>query len=121
MALENILKAMMNAYQEAQTDGGKNEELKSVPPGTPSLCILCFDKADHGTTFGALRAPQSNPPPKTNIPGVHWPVAPFPQYKYPLEENHFHNKCQDETCLAVIEDLINRGEVTGLWKYLTYY
>lgn len=109
----------MNAYQNVQRDGKipSKEELESILlNGTPRLSILCFDNADHGTTFGTLSVSQSNPFAKIDIPGFQWPVAPFPEYKYPLDENQFHNKCQDETCLSIIEELIYREEDSGMWK-----
>lgn len=114
---------MTNAYQNAQSDGKvinmKDQEsaLMNTPPGNLCPSVLCFDKCDHGITFGASSVSQTNPLAKVDIPGAHWPIAPFPQYKYPLEENIFHNKCQDETCLAEIEDLIFRAEDTGLQGY----
>lgn len=127
VALENVFKAIMNAYQNVQRDGRmlNKEEIQSVlmntPPGGPFLSILCFENGDHGTTFGALSASQANPLSKLDIPGFHWPVAPFPRYRYPLEEYHFYNKCQDETCLAVIEDMISHLEDTGLNPFLLYF
>lgn len=29
-----------------------------------------------------------------------WPAAPFPAYKYPLEENTRENQAEDKRCLA---------------------
>lgn len=119
VALENVFKAIMNAYQNVQRDGKTltAEELQSVltniPPGGPLLSILCFKNGDHGTTFGALSASQANPFSKLDIPGFHWPVAPFPQYKYPLEENHIYNECQDKTCLGIVEEMVSSLEETG--------
>lgn len=119
MALENVIKAIMNVYQNVQRGGrtiGTEEieaALRANSPGSPFLAILCFENSDHGTTLGTLSASQANPFAKLDVPRFQWPVAPFPQYRYPLEENHFHNKCQDNTCLATIEDLIYRRDNTG--------
>lgn len=109
----------MYVFQDVQR-GGKaigNEEIEAAlranSAGTPFLSILCFDNSDHGTTIGTLSASQANPLAKLDVPRFHWPVAPFPQYRYPLDEHHFHNKCQDNSCLAAIEDLIYRKDDTG--------
>lgn len=37
---------------------------------------------------------------KLDIPSFDWPIAPFPRYKYPLEENERENQKEDERCLA---------------------
>uniref|UniRef100_A0A1B0BXA8 Uncharacterized protein n=1 Tax=Glossina palpalis gambiensis TaxID=67801 RepID=A0A1B0BXA8_9MUSC len=43
---------------------------------------------------------------KIDIPLLDWPMAPFPNYIYPLEEYERCNKEQDEKFLAQVEDLI---------------
>ena len=35
-----------------------------------------------------------------------WPIATFPEYKYPLDENVAYNQNQDKKCLAEVEELI---------------
>jgi 4-aminobutyrate aminotransferase-like enzyme len=50
--------------------------------------------------LGALACTHSKPIHKLDIPSFDWPVAPFPRYKYPLEENQRENQKQDEKCLA---------------------
>lgn len=49
---------------------------------------------------GALSCTHSKPIHKLDIPSFDWPIAPFPRYKYPLEENERENKQEDERCLA---------------------
>jgi 4-aminobutyrate aminotransferase/(S)-3-amino-2-methylpropionate transaminase len=50
--------------------------------------------------LGALSCTHSKPIHKLDIPSFDWPIAPFPRYKYPLEENDRENKKEDEKCLA---------------------
>ena len=50
--------------------------------------------------LGALSCTHSKPIHKLDIPSFDWPIAPFPRYKYPLEENERENKKEDERCLA---------------------
>lgn len=112
---------MIHVYQNFQRDGKKvtKEELelamKNKTTGKLSPTILCFENADHGTTFGGLSASQINPHMKFDVPSFPWPVAPFPKYKFPLDENLFHNKCQDQKCLAAVEELIEKREATGFY------
>lgn len=75
-------------------------------PGSPDLCILSFKGAFHGRTIGALSTTHSKYIHKIDIPSFDWPIASFPQYKYPLEENVRENKAEDDRCLAEVEDLI---------------
>jgi 4-aminobutyrate aminotransferase/(S)-3-amino-2-methylpropionate transaminase len=50
--------------------------------------------------LGALACTHSKPIHKLDIPSFDWPIAPFPRYKYPLEENERENQKEDERCLA---------------------
>lgn len=49
-----------------------------------------------------------------DIPAFDWPIANFPKYKYPLEENERENAEEDEKCLAQVEDLIVKYEKKGI-------
>jgi 4-aminobutyrate aminotransferase-like enzyme len=50
--------------------------------------------------LGALSCTHSKAIHKLDIPSFDWPIAPFPRYKYPLEENERENQKEDERCLA---------------------
>lgn len=80
------------------------------PPGTPQLSILSFHGAFHGRTLGALSVTHSKAIHKLDIPAFDWPVAHFPRYKYPLEENVRENEEEDRRCLAEVEDLFEKYE-----------
>lgn len=79
-----------------------------MPPGSPHLSLLSFKGAFHGRTLGALATTHSKYIHKIDIPSFDWPIASFPHYKYPLEENVRDNKEEDERCLAEVEDLISQ-------------
>lgn len=85
-------------------------------PGAPDLCILSFKGAFHGRTIGALATTHSKYIHKIDIPSFDWPIASFPQYKYPLEENVRENQAEDDRCLAETEELIERYNKKG--KYV---
>lgn len=42
-----------------------------------------------------------------DVPTQDWPVANFPRYRYPLEENKEYNDKQDRDCLQEIGQLID--------------
>ncbi|XP_031848370.1 4-aminobutyrate aminotransferase, mitochondrial isoform X2 [Nomia melanderi] len=90
------------------------EEKKSAPfnkpPGCPELSILSFEGGYHGRTFAALALTHSKYTMKTDIPSLPWPIAPFPQYLYPLDEHERENKKEDEKCLEQVEELIEKYE-----------
>lgn len=41
---------------------------------------------------------------QVDVPAFDWPMAPFPRYKYPLEENADYNKKQDDACLEKVRN-----------------
>lgn len=83
-------------------------------PGAPKLSILSFKGAFHGRTLGVLATTHSKYIHKIDIPSFDWPIASFPQYKYPLEENVRENQAEDDRCLAEVEDLIVQYKNKGI-------
>lgn len=45
---------------------------------------------------------------KLDIPAFDWPIAHFPRYKYPLEDNIRENEEEDKKCLAEVQDLMEK-------------
>ena len=78
-----------------------------IGPGCPDLSILSFKGSFHGRTFGVLATTHSKPVHKMDIPSLDWPIASFPRYKYPLEENVEYNRKQDNDCLQEVAYLID--------------
>lgn len=112
---ENAFKNIFIAYRQKER-GEKidftNEERTScminLPPGSPNLSIMSFKGAFHGRTMGALSTTHSKDIHKLDIPAFNWPVAPFPRYKYPLEEHKGENEAEDKKCLASVEELFHQ-------------
>ncbi|KAJ5074433.1 4-aminobutyrate aminotransferase [Anaeramoeba ignava] len=120
----NGSEANENAYKTAcmwyvnQRRGNKpftDEEIQSCmlnkPPGTPSLSILSFEKAFHGRTLGALSTTRSKPIHKLDVPAFDWPVAPFPQLKYPLDQFVKENAEEEARCLSRTEEIIKSNKI----------
>nr|NVI72078.1 putative 4-aminobutyrate aminotransferase, mitochondrial-like protein [Cucujiformia] len=112
---ENAYKNIFIRYQKNQRGGDirfTEEEEKScminMPPGSPKLSLLSFHGAFHGRTFGALSTTHSKAIHKLDIPAFDWPIAPFPHYKYPLEENVRENENEDQRCLEEVQDLFEK-------------
>lgn len=55
-----------------------------------------FKGAFHGRTIGVLATTHSKYIHKIDVPSFDWPIATFPIYKYPLEENQRENAEEDK-------------------------
>lgn len=112
---ENAFKNMFLWYRRNQrgenvefTDAEKQSCMINQAPGSPNLSILSFMGGFHGRTIGSLSTTHSKYIHKIDVPALDWPIAPFPKYKYPLEENVNENKQEDARCLAEVESLIEK-------------
>lgn len=120
---ENAYKLLFMTYMKHErgedvdfTDIENKSCMINQPPGAPNLSLLSFHGAFHGRTMGTLATTHSKPIQKVDIPSFDWPIAHFPSYKYPLEENERENKEEDEKCLAEVEYLIEKYERLGKYK-----
>lgn len=117
-ANENAFKTAF-MYKAAKQRGGQNadfspEELsscmKNQAPGSPDMAILSFTRGFHGRLFGSLTATASKAIHKVDIPAFDWPKAPFPQLKYPLEENEAYNREVEAASLKEVEKIIQTNK-----------
>ena len=51
---------------------------------------------------------------KVDVPAFDWPIADYPKYKFPLEENKDYNLKEDQRCAAMVEDLIAQYKKKGV-------
>lgn len=51
---------------------------------------------------GTLSCTHSKEIHKLDIPAFDWPIAPFPQLRYPLEENVRENQEEERRCLEEV-------------------
>ncbi|XP_023302321.2 4-aminobutyrate aminotransferase, mitochondrial [Lucilia cuprina] len=112
---ENAYKNIFMWYRQTQrgenvtfTEEEKNSCMVNMAPGAPKLSLLSFKGAFHGRTMGSLSTTHSKYIHKIDVPSFDWPVATFPQYRYPLEENVAYNQEQDKRCLSEVEDLVEQ-------------
>lgn len=112
---ENAFKNMFLWYSQKRR--GKNVNFSDIEkescmlnqlPGSPKLSVLSFMGGFHGRTIGALSTTHSKYIHKIDVPALDWPIAPFPKYKYPLNENICENQAEDRRCLAEVESLIEQ-------------
>jgi len=80
--------------------------MKNQPPGSANLSILSFNGSFHGRTFAALTTTHSKPVHKLDIPAFDWPIASFPQLKYPLKDHVNENRAEEKRCLEEVEQLV---------------
>ncbi|XP_053687953.1 4-aminobutyrate aminotransferase, mitochondrial [Sabethes cyaneus] len=118
---ENAFKNIFIWYQAKQRGDVKTFSEKEIQscminqvPGAPKLSILSFYGAFHGRTLGCLSTTHSKYIHKIDIPSFDWPIAPFPKYRYPLEENVRENAQEDARCLAEVEQLIENYAKKGI-------
>ncbi|KAL0111466.1 hypothetical protein PUN28_012986 [Cardiocondyla obscurior] len=111
---ENAFKNIFIWYAEKQRQGASftKEEVESCMmnqfPGSPRYSIMSFKGSFHGRTLACLSTTHSKYIHKMDIPAFDWPIASFPEYKYPLEENVRENKQEDKRCLAEVEELFEK-------------
>ncbi|XP_076656450.1 4-aminobutyrate aminotransferase [Halictus rubicundus] len=111
---ENAFKNIFIWYAEKHRKGAPftKDEIESCMmnqlPGAPRFSILSFKGAFHGRTLGTLSTTHSKYIHKIDIPAFDWPIASFPQYKYPLNEHIRENQQEDQRCLAEVEELFEK-------------
>ncbi|KAE8749650.1 hypothetical protein FOCC_FOCC003637 [Frankliniella occidentalis] len=117
---ENAYKNMFIRYRTQQRGEKVDftpEELETCmvnkKPGSPDLSILSFQGAFHGRTMGVLSTTHSKAIHKLDVPAFDWPIARFPVYKYPLEDNERENAEEDRRCLAQVDDLFVQWKKKG--------
>lgn len=49
-----------------------------------------------------------------DVPAFDWPIADYPKYQFPLEENKAANLKEDQRCAAMVEDLIATYKAKGV-------
>ena len=110
---ENAYKASFIYYNSLRRNGKPptqqdlDECVMNKGPGCPDLSILSFKGGFHGRLIGSLSTTHSKPIHKLDVPALDWPIASFPRYKYPLEENVEYNKKQDDLCLKDTTEVID--------------
>ncbi|KAL1494315.1 hypothetical protein ABEB36_009931 [Hypothenemus hampei] len=118
-ANENAFKHAFMSYRRKirGNDEFTEEEIQSClhnkPPGSPNLAIMSFLHGFHGRSLGTLSTTRSKYIQKIDIPAFDWPMAKFPQYLYPLEENQRFNDEEDDRCLAGVEELFEKWQKKG--------
>jgi len=116
---ENAYKVIFIWYNTKRRNGKAYSEtelqqcLTNEGPACPELSMLSFKGAFHGRTFGCLATTHTKAVHKRDVPTMDWPVASFPHYKYPLEQNVDHNAKEDVKCLQDVQRLFDMWEKKG--------
>lgn len=88
------------------TSSEMDSSMLNQSPGSPALSVLSFKSGFHGRLFGSLSATRSKAIHKVDIPAFDWPCAPFPERRYPLEENKEFNDKEEKRCLEEYEQIL---------------
>jgi len=118
-AVENAFKACMIKYEtdrrggQPHTDEQVASSMVNQSPGCSETTILSFTGAFHGRTLGALSATHSKSLHKLDVTCFDWPTAPFPQLKYPLEDNAAANDAEEARCLAETDAIFVAQKAKG--------
>lgn len=100
-ANENALKAAF-LYKRRKLHGEPvtEEELRTAmlnaTPGSPNFNVVRVAGGYHGTLIGTLSCTSSCGGLKVDIPAKNWPLAPFPELKYPLEAYPSNIKAEEQ-------------------------
>ncbi|OWA53240.1 4-aminobutyrate aminotransferase, mitochondrial [Hypsibius exemplaris] len=98
---------------KAFTEEELQQCLVNKGPACPDLSMMSFKGGFHGRTFGCLATTHTKAVHKRDVPSMDWPVASFPQYKYPLEQNVDHNAKEDVRCLQEVQSLFDAYQKKG--------
>ena len=112
LGIKMIFMRYMHRQRGGRVDFTQEEmtsTLANQAPGSPNLSILSFKGCFHGRTIGLLSCSHSRPIQGVDIPTMPWPKADFPKYKYPLDDNARENKAEDDRCLALVEELMEKA------------
>jgi len=119
-SVENALKAAFIRYRTMQRGSNvpTQEEFDTVmcgqAPGAPDLCIVSFSKGFHGRTIGTLSVTHSKAIHKVDIPHFDWPVAPFPETRWPLNQYARENQEEEARCLEALRNTIKETNDRGI-------
>jgi 4-aminobutyrate aminotransferase/(S)-3-amino-2-methylpropionate transaminase len=111
-ANENALKlAYLNKFYELKGSSKITpEEEKTVysghMPGAPDFAIIGLEGGHHGSSLSTMSASNCEHIKPNQFIRFNWPIAPFPDIKYPYEENEIENRKEEERCIAQTEQII---------------
>ena len=84
--------------------------LKGKAPGAPKFSVLSFDGGYHGKFLDTLSLGKYNT--NNSISAHNWPIAPFPQIKFPYEEHCADNRKEETKCIEMTAKLIKENKDT---------
>jgi len=119
-AVETAMKCVFIRYRSMQRGSTEPTEeemattLEGKTPGCPNLCIIGFTKGFHGRTIGCLTVTHSKEIHKVDIPSFPWPVARWPELKYPLHQYVQENEEEEARCLEILYNTIKATNEAGV-------
>lgn len=68
----------------------------------------------HGRTFAAQALTHNHYIVKIDLPSLPWPIAPFPQYIYPLDKHEKENKEEDARCIQRVNSSFRKLSIRSI-------
>ncbi|XP_059141308.1 4-aminobutyrate aminotransferase, mitochondrial-like [Physella acuta] len=113
-SVEHALKAAFMTFRRKERGGSppSKEEMDTCllnkAPGNPHISVLSFKNGFHGRTMAAAALTHTKWTHRLDFPSPDWPIASFPQLRYPLDSFVRENRAEEARCLAEVEDLISQ-------------
>ncbi len=117
-AVENAMKAAFVRLARrrrggaAPTDAELAACMLNAQESANSMKAMSFTGGFHGRAFGSLSLTRSKPMHKLDIPAFQWPVAPFPELRYPLAEHAEHNAREEARSLEAVRKIFDEHRDT---------
>ncbi len=114
-AVDNAVKAAFVRFAARRRGGAppSAEEqaacMANAQASANAMTVLSFEGAFHGRGLGPLSLTRSKWIHKLDFPAFPWPVAPFPQLRYPLDEHAAENAREEARVLELVEAILERG------------
>lgn len=118
-AVENAIKLAFVAWAERERGGPAGSQelidcMTNSQASANSMKVLSFEGGFHGRSLGALSLTRSKAIHKLDFPAFNWPVAPFPDTRWPLEEHAAQNAQQEASSLEAVREALSAGRVAAL-------
>jgi 4-aminobutyrate aminotransferase / (S)-3-amino-2-methylpropionate transaminase len=117
-AVENAIKAAFVRHAARRRAGRppSAEELEACmrneQASANAMSVLSFTGAFHGRGLGPLSLTRSKWIHKLDFPAFPWPVAPFPELRYPLDAHQADNEREEARVLGLVEEILEQRRET---------
>jgi 4-aminobutyrate aminotransferase/(S)-3-amino-2-methylpropionate transaminase len=84
--------------------------MNNQSPGAPNFVAIGFQGGSHGKFMTSLSASSYNQQERNGLSTHNWPIAPFPNIKYPYEDFYNENIKEENRCVGEVEKIIKSSK-----------